>query len=189
MADTLGGSPKRLTFETSYEGLASWSRDGRWIYFSSSRAAALPDVWRMPAEGGHPVRITYHGGMRAREAPNGNLYYLDRYPPRERMGRPAATARLMRVAANGGAETAVLNGLTPEWWSMADTGIYFISQGPGFDAIDGYSFSDGKVMRVGRLPVRAGVWDRQLHVSSDGHLALVTTQHGYAHLMLLENIR
>ena len=189
VADTLGGSPKRLTFETFYEGLASWSRDGRWIYFSSSRAAALPDVWRMPAEGGLPVRITYHGGMRAREAPNGNLYYLDRYPPRERMGRPAATARLMRVAANGGAETAVLNGLTPEWWSMADTGIYFISQGPGFDAIDRYSFSDGKVMRVGRLPVRAGSWDRQLHVSPDGHLALVTTQHGYAHLMLLENIR
>jgi dipeptidyl aminopeptidase/acylaminoacyl peptidase len=87
--DTSGGSPTRLTFETSDERFPSWSRDGRWIYFSSTRAGATPDIWRIPAEGGSAVRITYHGGVQARESPHGEyLYYLDRYPPPERMGRP-----------------------------------------------------------------------------------------------------
>jgi hypothetical protein len=73
------------------------------------------------------------------------------------MMRPHGTSRLMRVPANGGGlEMEVLKGLTAYWWSMADSGIFYISHESGFkgvdfiDFIDHYSFSDRKVKRIGR---------------------------------------
>jgi tricorn protease len=39
VVDAAGGQPKRRTFETSNDGPASWSRNSRWIYFASTRAA------------------------------------------------------------------------------------------------------------------------------------------------------
>ncbi len=36
-----GGPVRRLTTEASIDGVPSWSRDGRWIYFSSTRASVL----------------------------------------------------------------------------------------------------------------------------------------------------
>ena len=62
---------------------------------------------------------------------------------------------------------------------MADTGIFFISKELELDAIDHYGFTDWKVTRIGRLSMRAGEIDRQMHVSPDGGWALVSTQGGY----------
>ena len=187
VVDVGGGRAKRLTLEPSIDGAASWSRDGRWIYFSSTRAGAVPDVWRIPAEGGSAVRITYHGGMQARESPDGKfLYYLDR--PASASGT-MAIARLMKVPANGGSETEVLSGLTPLQWSLAETGIYFLSHGKDFDAIDRYTFQDGQVSRLGRLAAPMGAFGGQLSVSPDGRWALVPLGRGQADIMLVDNFR
>ena len=55
---------------------STWSHDGRWIYFSSSRSGDY-EVWRMPADGSaEPQRITWNGGYLARESADGKwLYY------------------------------------------------------------------------------------------------------------------
>lgn len=189
IVDASGGTPKRLTFETGVDGTPSWSRDGRWIYIASTRAGATPDIWRVPVGGGSAVRITYHGGLRPFESPDGEyLYYVDRVAPAE-LTRPTGTAKLMRVPVGGGPETPVLDGLTPFWWSMADSGIFFLSREPEFDAIDHYAFSDRKVVRVGQLAMRAGGFGGQMSVSPDGRWALVTEHRAQADLMLLDNFR
>jgi len=41
---------------------ARWSRDGRWIYFSSGRDAQW-HVWRQPAGGGSPEQVTHGTGL------------------------------------------------------------------------------------------------------------------------------
>lgn len=187
VVDTEAGSPKRLTDEPSIEGTPSWSRDGRWIYFSSTRAGAWPDIWRIPAEGGSAVRITYKGGIQPRESPDGkDLYYLDQPPPADgSMG----TATLMKVPVAGGSETRLLKGLTLSQWSMAKTGIYFIRRAREFDAIDRFNFSDGTVSRAGRLGTKVGQFGGQMNVSPDDHWALVTLQHGRSDIMLVDNFR
>ena len=50
-----GGSPRPLTDQPSLENEASWSRDGRFIYFGSDRTGRR-EVWRDARErwGGHP---------------------------------------------------------------------------------------------------------------------------------------
>ncbi|MFN0122648.1 MAG: TolB family protein [Blastocatellia bacterium] len=48
-----GGAPKPLTTEPSDDFSPSYSRDGRWIYFGSSRTGQH-EIWKMPVEGGGP---------------------------------------------------------------------------------------------------------------------------------------
>ena len=180
-----GGAPRRLTFEPSLDGVASWSHDGRWIYFTSTRAGAIPDIWRVPADGGEAVRITQHGGIRAQESPDGKyLYYADR--PRDGI---AGVSKLMQIPVGGGPETTLLNSLTTFWWSVAEAGIFFITREAGFDAIDRFSFNDHHVVRLGRLAQRAAPIGSQLNVSRDGRWALVAQQQLQTDLMLVENFK
>jgi Tol biopolymer transport system component len=96
-----GGSVRRLTVEPSIDGVPSWSGDGRWIYFASTRAGLIADIWRVAADGGQATRITHNGGFEPRESPDGRyLFYLDRPPA----GLAAdATTRVMRQSLEGGA--------------------------------------------------------------------------------------
>ena len=45
-----GGSPRQLTADPADEHMPTWSRDGRWIYFSSDRGGRL-DIWRTAVYG------------------------------------------------------------------------------------------------------------------------------------------
>jgi Tol biopolymer transport system component len=185
VVDTGGGRPRRLTFEPALDGVASWSRNGQWIYFTSTRAGAIPDIWRVPAAGGEAVRITRHGGIRPQESPDGKyLYYADR--PRDGV---AGASKLMQVPVGGGPETALLSGLTTFWWSVADAGIFFVTREPAFDAIDRYNFNDHQVVRLGRLAQRAAPISSQLNVSRDGRWALVAQRQIQTDLMLVEDFK
>jgi Tol biopolymer transport system component len=48
----------------------SWSHDGKWIYFSSSRTGAV-EIWKIPAAGGEPIQVTRDGGYVAFESLDG----------------------------------------------------------------------------------------------------------------------
>lgn len=54
------GQVRRLTFSAAPEKLDGWSRDGRWIYFSSSAGdiARQNDIWRVAAGGGTPLEVS-----------------------------------------------------------------------------------------------------------------------------------
>jgi len=181
-----GRNLRRLTSDPAREGLPSWSGDGRWIYFTSSRGGVNLDIWRMPADGGQPTRITHNGGFDARESPDRqSLYYLDRYP-----AGPNRIARLMRASLDGGQETVVLDGIRPLLWSVTEKGIVFVTRESDFDAIDMYRFSDRQVARVGRLGFRIASTYAHMTASRDGRWALATEMVRFdSDLMLLDNFR
>jgi len=54
------GALKRITFDDAPEVLDGWSRDGKWLYFSSTvqDIAGMSDVFRVSAEGGTPMPVT-----------------------------------------------------------------------------------------------------------------------------------
>lgn len=83
---TAGGPARRLTFDGFGGGGATWSPDGRWLYFLGRDKAGRDtpprdgstQVWRLPVEGGAPMAVTRAGdGVDAFElAPDGRtLYY------------------------------------------------------------------------------------------------------------------
>ncbi len=178
---------ERLTFEQLL-AIERWSRDGRWIYFASTRAAPIPDIWRISPDGGEATRVTRNGGFEPRESPDGRyIFYLDRHP-----GGLASdgTARLMRVPLAAGTEELVLEGVRPFLWSVADTGIVFATREADFEAIDVYRFSDRRVARVGRLGFRMPGNYIHMTVSRDGRWALATRMmRSDSDLMLLDNFR
>jgi Tol biopolymer transport system component len=65
-----GGPPKSLTNGHAVENDQEWSRDGIWIYYASN-ASGRSEIWKIPAAGGTPRRLTTDGGFEPREAPDG----------------------------------------------------------------------------------------------------------------------
>jgi Tol biopolymer transport system component len=183
-----GGHVRRLTTEPSIDGVPTWSSDGQWIYFSSTRAATTADVWRIPSNGGEAIRLTHNGGFEPRESPDGrDVFYLDRPPARVAAG---GTARLMRLPLGGGPEEQVLDNVRLFQWSVTDTGIVFVTRAPDFDAIDMYRFSDRRVGRMGRLGFRLPGIFTHMTVSRDGRWALATEMVRFdSDLMMLHNFR
>jgi Tol biopolymer transport system component len=183
-----GGAVRRLTTELSIDGVPAWSRDGRWIYFASTRAGMIADIWRIAADGNRATRLTRNGGFEPRESTDGRyLYYLDRPPAGLAVGE---TARVMRLPAGGGFEKAVVQGVRPFLWSVTDTGIVFVTREADFDAVDIYRFSDQRVARLGRLGFRLPGIYPHLTVSRDGRWALATKMVRFdSDLMRLDNFR
>lgn len=54
------GQLRRLTFSDQSDDLDAWSRDGKWIYFSSPAddVGHLPDIFRVSADGGTPLEVS-----------------------------------------------------------------------------------------------------------------------------------
>ena len=54
------GDLRRLTFDDAQDQLDAWSRDGRWLYFSSSSRdiGGLNDVFRVSVDGGTPMQVS-----------------------------------------------------------------------------------------------------------------------------------
>jgi Tol biopolymer transport system component/C-terminal processing protease CtpA/Prc len=54
------GAIKRITFDDVPEVLDAWSRDGKWLYFSSNAQdiGGMQDIYRVSAEGGMPMPVT-----------------------------------------------------------------------------------------------------------------------------------
>jgi tricorn protease len=54
------GDLKRLTFDDANDRLDAWSRDGRWIYFSTGgrNVSYMNDIYRVSVEGGTPMPVS-----------------------------------------------------------------------------------------------------------------------------------
>jgi tricorn protease-like protein len=70
------GSLRRLTFDDGGEQLDGWSRDGRWIYYSTGAhdISGMTDVYRVRSAGGTPMPVAadrFAAEFMAAPAPNG----------------------------------------------------------------------------------------------------------------------
>jgi Tol biopolymer transport system component len=80
-----GGTLRRLTSGQTSGARPRWSRDGRFIYFASTRSGDW-QLWKTPADAedsdADAVQVTWSGGMEAEESPDGRyLYYAKRDVP------------------------------------------------------------------------------------------------------------
>jgi Tol biopolymer transport system component len=116
--DLPNGRPRLLpTFPKSDNGAPDWSRDGKWIYFYSAAENGLLQLWKVPFQGGTPVRVTSNGGVYAIESEDGrSLYYAK-----------AGQHGIWKMPLNGGNEERILD-QPAGWpnWAVSSRGIYFI---------------------------------------------------------------
>ncbi len=116
---TSDGTARRVSQETSQERQASWSADGKWIYFSSDRSGRT-EIWKMPAAGGAAVQVTKNGGEQPVESAGGDRVFFV---------RDAKSRGLWSMPASGGPETLVIPNAAPGWWQVMRDCIYFADYG------------------------------------------------------------
>ena len=171
-----GSQSTRLTTTPSEETNPSWSPDGRWIYFRSDEAG-IGQLWKVPVSGGRSLRVTTGEAIRGFPSPDGRLLYFV---------RSVDATGLWSVPVDGGRETLVLSEVRDGYWSVADSGIFYIVLGP-VDVLKFFAFATGT---VSNLPAPPGQWGQLLPFFSaapDGRFVLWTRlDHGIRDLMLID---
>ena len=80
-----GGKPIRLTTDSADDVAPSWSRDGKWVYFTSNE----PVDGRLEGIGRRrkAIQVTRNGGGTAFESPDGKSIYYTKGTIQELFGR------------------------------------------------------------------------------------------------------
>ena len=174
-----GGVPRRLTANASRNVSPLWSRDGKWIYFTSDRGGTY-QVWKMAASGGEATQLTKKMGWALFESSDGKLiYYFN-----------AQDGGVWQVPSNGGEERFAFKfsrGNVTGDCALVDGGIYFINREVmNGRAIDFLDLTTHKVKRVALLEKAA----KGLTVSPDRRTILYAQMsRSDSNLMLVENFR
>jgi serine/threonine protein kinase len=172
-----GGTDRRLTNGSGRSAVPVWSRDGRFIYYRGPRPDGT-DIFRIPAEGGEPERVTRRGAIMPELSWDGKLLL---YSQREGWGplflMELETGRDRQIEECGGARAL----------ASSPGALYYIG------------CADGAAKPLTRLDTATGRRDIMgtvsntglgLTVSPDGKTILYTRQNlGGADLMLVENFR
>ncbi len=181
MIDTAGGRPRRLTDGRFHNGRASWSRDGRYLYYREDRADGR-DIMRIPEAGGAPERVTRNGGHFARATADGRWLYYTKTSP---------TSPLFRLELPDGPEQQVVGCVQAASLEPGPDGMYYAGCAQERPEVALYRFDSAsqRAQLLGRLPAEHSTI-AGLAVSPDGKTILVSSQlPNLADLMLIENFR
>jgi Tol biopolymer transport system component/C-terminal processing protease CtpA/Prc len=142
------GDVARLTFDDGAEQLDGWSRDGRWIYFSSTShdISGMNDVFRVSADGGTPMEVAadrYTNEYFSSAAPDGTLAISARATASGQWWRNGrshldeAEVWLVRDGQPPKYEAVTTGGAKEMWpmWSADAKSVYFVSDRSGVQNI------------------------------------------------------
>jgi Tol biopolymer transport system component/DNA-binding winged helix-turn-helix (wHTH) protein len=172
------GAPHPVMHNSSDNVNASWSRDGKWIYFTSNRGGNW-QIWKMPSEGGESVQLTKQGGFASYESADGRFVYYAKTP---------AGPDIWRVPSSGGQESPVSPRIhTQQWrdWALVDKGIFFVPERSAPNSnLKVFNFATGRISNVATIE-KPGEW---ISASADGKFVLYHQfDEGESNIMLLEN--
>ncbi len=175
--DASGGKPTTVVRHPADDKAPSFSRDGKWIYFSSNRSGR-DEIYRIPAIGGEPVRLTNNGGYVAFESVDGSSIYYTK--------TGVGCAPLFIRPLTGGPERQVAKSVCERGFVVHANGIYLLSHNPDNQNVD-LTLLDPSSGESRVLAASLGRLDIGLTVSPDGQTIFFSTSAQYgADLMLVE---
>jgi len=154
-----GGTPRRLTKEPFENITPSWSRDGRWIYFSSDRAGTS-QIWKVALMGGPAIQVTTEAAIYPFESHDGKyIYYW-------------CDGIVHRKLVEGGSETLDLRLGGYECWTVLQQGICFMDFRVDSYKAMYFDFATSRIKNISKIdiglpyprPPEFSAWD----VSPDG---------------------
>jgi eukaryotic-like serine/threonine-protein kinase len=178
--DADGGSPRRITTGPGDQNTPTWSRDGRWIYFSFNQEGSN-DTWRVPANGGSAERVT-HGGSAffAIESMDGkDLLYK----------RDFADSPLLAQPLAGGPTRQLLPCVAYVNFAVGPAGTYYAACGRGPARSIHLLDTTGRDRVLGNIRDTFPFSFQRVAVAPDGKTILIQQQSLSSDLMLIENFR
>ena len=141
--------PRQFTSDDSSHSAPEWSRNGRFLYFTSDRTGRN-EIWRKPLTGGPPVQVTRSGGYASQESADGQWLYFSqwdgeviwRIPGSESPQRDHHVLPKMVVGPP--------YRVRPASWALTSEDVFFVDRGanPRSAAIRAYHFSSGKIRTI-----------------------------------------
>jgi len=179
--DSSGGPPRRFTTDPANDNLPNWSRDGRYIYWVSTRGGAR-GIWRAPASGGAEERITEGTGGYSQASPDGTTLFFEASAARQ--------SELLALTVGGAAAGTVVDCLRGgRGFASVTEGLYHVGCGGPQPREAALYLRDGATNRD-RLIGNLEGYDLGLAASPDGRSILYTRVQGEgSDLMLIENFR
>jgi Tol biopolymer transport system component len=173
---------RKVTTGSSNNNRPSWSRDGRWIYFGSDRSGDW-QVWKAPAQGGTPVKVTNKGGDEAFESFDGKFVYYAK----------EGSDGIWEVPVEGGQETQILSQGKRGLWALTQQGIYLGEMsGPAVPMVKFYRFATHQLetFREFSKETRFDSGSTAFSVSPDGQWIIYTqVDQAGSDLILMDNYR
>ena len=185
VVDPRDRQPRRLTSWNYGDWLPTWSHDARWVYFNSA-ASGSREVWKVPAGGGEPMRVTEHGGSVGVESLDGRLLYY------HRQVAGSSRDRLIARSLDGGGEREIDDVFN--WaYAVAQDGVHYLRPPRGSSAPEQYDLCVWDP-QAGETRVTATIAAEYMHanltVSGDGRVAMVgAVDSASTDLMMVENFR
>jgi Tol biopolymer transport system component len=162
----------------------SWSRDGRWIYFTSNQSGRL-QVWKIPVSGGEAIQVTQQGGFDPVESEDGQWLYFT---------QDRGSASIWRLPTSGGKETPVFDFHQKNYsrmWTVTNEGIYFaVPESAARSTIKFFNFASRDQKTVVEIEgnLRSNVSGLTLSPNGKSLLFPLVAQYG-SDPMMIENFR
>ena len=125
------GSSRRLT-NSRNGAIPSWSRDGRWVYFTSTRTGRN-EIWKIHPDGSSETQVTQSGGFAGAESMDGRSFYY------------TVDGVLWKMPLGGGPSAKVLSSVSGRIFTVTSSGIYHAAADPAMEL----RFLDSKRGRSG----------------------------------------
>jgi Tol biopolymer transport system component len=182
VVDRYGGQPVQVVRDEAEDTMPSFSRNGQWIYFASSRAGRQ-EIHRVPSGGGEAVRITDNGGSVSFESIDGESLYYTKTDGR--------CVPLFVRSLSGGPERQVVDSVCFRGFVVTAGGIYYVggaSSGREY-AVRFFDPGISKSVDVYKIDSRFRL-GQGLGISPDGKTILISAANNSgADLMLVEGFR
>ena len=122
VADVAERVPRKLATNISSAVQPHWSRDGKWIYFSSAESGRM-GVYRCPASGGEAVLLSKDvNGFGPRESFDGKTVYFASHEDKSTLKRVALPGQPGTESEVDGLPRLSGSGV----WTLSPGGIYFV---------------------------------------------------------------
>lgn len=168
-----GTDLRKVTDSKGTNTMPNWSPDGRWIYFTSNRAAPYlkNQIWKVPATGGEAIKVTQNDGGESISSSDGQTIFFVHYN------------RIWQINLKTGEESPVveLKGMHVDRnWSVTSDSIFILSKiAGGATMMTRLHLKSNTVTTVSKVVGVVPEWDPALAVSSDNQqhaFCLVNTQ-------------
>jgi serine/threonine protein kinase len=177
-----GTGLRQITHDPAEDSVPSFSRDGRFIYFSSKRTGRS-EIWRVAADGGREEQLTRDGGTYPQESLDGRTLYFVR--------AQFAFGQLMARSMAGGEERTVLSCAFAFGYAVASHGILHLAcgnkdAGPTKHDLLYWDAASGRDRVLATLEAD---YVQGLSVSPDDQSVVYSLGTANSDLMMIENFR
>jgi Tol biopolymer transport system component len=169
------GRVTRLTNDSADDILPTWSRDGKWIYFSSSRDSGL-QLYKMPGSGGPATLVVPRGVVMAQESADGRWLWFADWPG----------GGVYRMPIRGGEITRLIDRIPDATGYVASTGgVYYWGGNAAHPELRYLDLQTRRDELVFQPPLPAST---NLTMSPDGRrLCFPLVERNSQELMMIEN--